>query len=70
MSVCHELFLLVGGVAVLLRLGILRVWDWWASKSSVQSRLRRADRDLHGEFESTRRAMNDAAGQSWRNLTD
>lgn len=28
-----------------------------------------ADHRIHHEFHQARRAMNDAAGQSWRNLT-
>lgn len=37
-------------------------------RETVRTELRTADRRVETEFQRARRAMNDAAGQSWRNL--
>jgi hypothetical protein len=36
----------------------------------IRARLHQADTSVTDAFRAARRAMNDAAGQSWRNLTD
>ncbi|WP_273491720.1 hypothetical protein [Gordonia otitidis] len=36
----------------------------------LHRRVRNADAEIHAEYRAARRAMNDAAGQSWRNLVD
>lgn len=39
------------------------------SPESIRTELLIADQRLDAEYRQARRAMNDAAGQSWRNLT-
>lgn len=39
-------------------------------QEEVKRRLRRTSQVVDDEYYRTKRAMNDAAGQSWRNLTD
>lgn len=39
-------------------------------QDEVKRQLRRTSHALDDEYCRTKRAMNDAAGQSWRNLTD
>lgn len=39
------------------------------SPESIRAELRLADQRLDAEYRQARRAMNDAVGQSWRNLT-
>lgn len=41
-----------------------------AKNAELQARHRQAEQRIDGEFSHTKRAMNDAAGQSWRNLVD
>jgi type II secretory pathway pseudopilin PulG len=41
-----------------------------AKNAELQTRHRQAEQRIDGEFSRTKRAMNDAAGQSWRNLVD
>lgn len=41
-----------------------------ASPARVRRELSSADQQINSEFRRTRRAMNDAAGQSWRNLAE
>ncbi|GAC50993.1 hypothetical protein [Gordonia aichiensis] len=36
----------------------------------LHRRVRSADAEVHAEYRAARRAMNIAAGQSWRNLVD
>lgn len=66
--------LLLVGVALCYWLGGFHadVLEWRHQRrvDEVKSQLHRADRALEAEARRTRRAMNDAAGQSWRNLTD
>lgn len=38
--------------------------------ADILARLQRADQQAAAAYEATRRAMNEAVGQSWRNLTD
>ncbi|GAA1508653.1 hypothetical protein [Nocardioides humi] len=42
--------------------------DRHEAAEQVRRELIAADRRLAGEYQRARRAMNDAAGQSWRNL--
>lgn len=48
----------------------LLIAGWWFGAIGVRARFHAAHRTLHAEFMATRRAMNDAAGQSWRNLAE
>lgn len=38
--------------------------------AELQARHKQAEQRIDGEFSRTKRAMNDAAGQSWRSLVD
>ena len=59
-------------LVILLGISILAITAWSdrRSEKSVEERRRRAELTIDREAESARRAMNDAAGQSWRNLVD
>lgn len=48
------------------------VVDWWQQRTveKVQAGLRAAESAVDGQYRQARREMNDAAGQSWRNLAD
>ena len=60
------LLLLGGAVYVVLWLVLEACWR----EERVRAELKKADRRVDVEHRNARRAMNDAAGQSWRNLAD
>lgn len=64
-------------VAVLLAIAVvltavlvLLVLDEVSDRQSMRERFDDANADLQAEFHNARRQMNDAAGQSWRNLVE
>jgi hypothetical protein len=66
------------GLAVLAVVCVVTEWrerhrpprGRYVSVRDIESALYRADGQVGDAFREARRAMNDAAGQSWRNLTD
>lgn len=66
----YDVVLMVIGICFIVFFGRLLLLEWWAERTSARRRLVAADQRLFREFENARRAMNDAAGQSWRNLAD
>ncbi len=58
--------LVVGTVAVLLWHGQCAA----IRRQRLLAELHHADRAVEADYRQTRRAMNDAANQSWRNLAD
>lgn len=67
---------MIGVVVALLNLvGLVLLasaimWECQRDTRPIGQRLHRADGALFSDFESARRAMNDLAGQSWRNLVE
>lgn len=63
-------------LTALLLVACLITMVYWASGESPDQQqrlvdeLHRADQVIESEFRRARRAMNDAAQQSWRNLAD
>jgi type II secretory pathway pseudopilin PulG len=57
---------------ILLALGLIGfvVWCAESTEAELQEQQRRAELSIDRHAESAKRAMNDAAGQSWRNLVD
>ncbi len=65
-------------VALSVLAASLASWGVWAERKerrrrrrakSLRRKLYAADGQVNKDFHRARRAMNDAAGQSWRNLT-
>lgn len=48
----------------------LILWGWWLEMTDHRRASRRKAERIEHDYQETRRAMNDAAGQSWRNLVD
>lgn len=70
MEVLGVLLVLSAGI---LGAGLVRIFWWTGRGRSSRSRRQRdelqlANLQVDGEFRRARLAMNDAAGQSWRNL--
>lgn len=67
------ILLIIVGVAVFVLLVGAVVFSP-SSRESSEERIRRqvidADQEIQREYRDARRAMNIAAGQAWRNLTD
>ncbi len=63
---------MIGVALLLLVLGVVLCAAWCAppTEEDLRKRQRRAELSIDNEAESAKRAMNDAAGQSWRNLVD
>lgn len=57
----------LGIVALIVRRGHSRSQD--TAEIQLRGTLHQADLRIQCEHQQARRAMNDAAGQSWRNLT-
>ncbi|MCX6405513.1 MAG: hypothetical protein NTV28_01195 [Propionibacteriales bacterium] len=63
---------MIAFLLILLVLGVISfvVWCAESTEAELQEQQRRAELTIDRQAESAKRAMNDAAGQSWRNLVD
>lgn len=57
-------------ILVTATLGVLASASRRSRTEQIRRDLLRADQQVHVEHRKARRAMNDAAGQSWRNLAE
>lgn len=64
--------LVIGVLLILLVLGLaaFALWCDHVDETEVRKQQARAELSIDREAQRTKRAMNDAAGQSWRNLVD
>ncbi|MBB2893169.1 hypothetical protein [Flexivirga oryzae] len=72
--------ILIAVVVLVLLAVVCGVTSWRAHQArlygpprtaaEVHARLEQADEEVTAAWKATRRAMNDAVGQSWRNFTD
>ena len=63
---------MIAFLLILQVLGVISfvVWCAESTEAELQEQQRRAELTIDRQAESAKRAMNDAAGQSWRNLVD
>lgn len=63
---------MIAFLLILLVLGLISFGAWCAqwTEAELQEQQRRAELTIDRDAESAKRAMADAAGQSWRNLVD
>lgn len=62
-------------LVILLVVGTAVMWLWHGRCAATRRQrlldeLHQSDRAVEGEYRQARRAMNDAANQSWRNLAE
>lgn len=63
---------MIGVLLILLVLGLaaFALWCNHVDETEVRKQQERAELSIDREAAAARRAMNEAAGQSWRNLVD